>query len=111
MTTLLEARAAANEGMARATAHADEDIPGWSDAALAYIHSYALSHDRFTGWMVTHTAGLTGSVPVKSGKCWGILFVKAQKLGWVKKDGYAQDPNRHMNPCPVYRSLVYREAA
>lgn len=111
MTTLLEARAAANEGMQIATAHADEDIPGWSDMALEYIHSYALSHERFTGWHVTHTATLTNAVPQKSGKAWGALFQKAQRLKWIEKCGYAQDPNRNLNPCSVYRSLVYREAA
>ena len=105
------ARAARNEGMTRATNHADESTPGWSQAALDYLHNYALTHEVFPAWFVTAAAGLTRSVPVKSGKAWGSIFVKAKKLGWIERAGFRPDPNRHMNPAPVWRSLIYLEAA
>ena len=111
MPTIENARQARDDGMTLATSHADEATPGWSSVALDYLHNYALSHEIFPAWFVTAAAGLTRSVPEKSGKAWGSLFVKAQREGWIKKDGYTQDPNRHCNPAPVYRSFIFREAA
>lgn len=101
------ARKARDEGMQRSTDHADGDAPGWSDDALAFLKQYAEAHDQFVGWYVTKHAELSGKVaapPTK--KAWGSIFTKAQRLGWIEKNGYRQDPNRHANPCPVWASRI-----
>lgn len=104
-------RHARDVGMAQALDHAEADDPDFSDKATHYLYTYALTHDRFTGFMVTTSARITKSVKFKSGKAWGSLFVRAQREGWIVKDGFTTDAARHMNPCPVYKSLIYREAA
>lgn len=103
------ARQERDAGMARALQHAEAEVPAWGSLALSYLRRYAETHERFPGWFVTHAAGLSGAVPMPpTGKSWGAIFTKAARLGWIAKDGYAQDPNRHANPCPVWRSRVFR---
>ena len=103
------ARQARDEGMQQAVDHAESDIPGWGAQALSYLRQYAETHDRFHGWFVTKAADLTGAVPTPpTAKAWGSTFTKAARLGYIRKDGYGQDPHRHANPCPIWRSLVYR---
>ena len=105
-------RVARDEGMKRALDHAEADCAGWSDTAMAYLNGYALTHDRFTGWLVTTSAELTRSVPTPvTAKAWGSIFTKAARLKIIAKDGYTQDPNRHASPVPVWKSLIYRTAA
>lgn len=106
------ARRQAEEGMGRALEHAEADSPGWGSQALAYLRQYAETHDRFPGWFATQAADLTGAVPTPPTlKAWGSIFTKAARKGWIVKDGYGQDPHRHANPCPIWRSLIYRGAA
>ncbi len=107
-----DARVAREHGMQQALDHAERKVDNWGDVAMAFLHGYALSHDRFAGWMVTREAELTKAVQTPpTGKAWGSIFTKAARIGIIKKDGYAQDPNRHANPCPVWKSMVYKEAA
>lgn len=106
------ARAARDDGMARAADHAEEVVPGWGDLALSYLKRYAESHDRFPGWFVTREAELLQAIPAPPTlKSWGSVFTKAQRDGLIVKDGYTQDPRRHASPIPCWRSLIYREAA
>jgi hypothetical protein len=110
--TVEAARHAAQDGMKRALDHAEADCQGWGDTAMAYLHGYALSHERFTGWLVTTSAELRRAVPTPANaKAWGSVIQKAARLGIIQKDGFTTDPNRHNNPVPVWKSLVYREAA
>ena len=103
------ARAERDAGMRQATDHAEAETPGWSAQALAYLRQYAERRDRFPGWFVTEEAALSGEVPEPpTKKAWGSIFTKAARHGWIVKDGYRPDPHRHANPCPVWRSLVYR---
>lgn len=100
-----------NAGMQRATDHAEADHPNWGVLALDYLKAYAATHERFPGWFVTKAASLSKAVPEASGKAWGSIFTKAARQGWIVRDGFDKDPNRHMNPCPVWRSMCYRGQA
>jgi hypothetical protein len=103
------ARRQAEEGMRRSLEHAEAECEGWGDRALAYLRHYAENHDRFPGWFATQAAELTGSVPAPpTRKAWGAIFIKAARLGWIRKDGYTPDIHRKSNPCPVWASKVYR---
>lgn len=108
--SLAEARLVRDQKMQQALDHAESETARWGDRALAYLRRYAERHDRFPGWFVTKAADLTGAVPTPpTPKAWGAIFTKAARVGWIVKNGYTQDPHRHANPCPVWKSLIWRE--
>ena len=110
--SLDDARRVRDQKMGQALDHAEAESARWGTRALSYLRQYAESHDRFPGWFVTQAAELTGAVPTPPTlKSWGSIFTKAARAGWLVKDGYAQDPHRHANPCPIWKSMIYREAA
>ncbi len=102
------ARQERDAGMPRALEHAESDTPGWGDKAYAFLAQYALEHDRFPGWFVHREAEAAGCVPVASGKAWGSVLSRGARAGIIAKDGFIADVNRKMNPCPVWRSLIYK---
>lgn len=104
------ARDARDEGMERAHSHAESKKPGWSDMAYEFLKRYAETHDRFPGWFVTREVGLTRAVPAPpTPKAWGSVFRMAMKRGLIEHTNtFTQDPYRHANPCPVWRSLVFK---
>lgn len=106
MTTLESARQERDQKMQQALDHAEAETRAWGELALAYLRWYAERHDRFPGWFVTQTAGLSVPTP-PTPKAWGAIFTKAARDGLIRKDGYTQDPNRHANPCPIWASNVY----
>lgn len=103
------ARAEAEDGMQRALAHAEEQVPTWGDQALEFLKRYAEKRDVFPGWFVTREAELLQAVPTPPTlKAWGAAFKRAAALGYIKRTGYAPDPHRHASPCPVWSSLIYQ---
>ena len=108
MTGLAEARAQAEAGMTQALQHAEAVVPSWGDQALAFLKSYAERNQCFTAWLVTRCAELHKDFPAPpTGKAWGAIFKRAAYLGYIRRTGYAPDPNRHASPCPVWTSLIY----
>lgn len=96
-------------GMARATAHAEADTPGWSGLALAFLTAYAGQHETFTGHEVVTASRMAGAVPDASGKAWGSVFTKAARAGIIAKTGrFVADPNRHGCPVPTWQSRMAR---
>lgn len=91
-------------GMQLSLLHANSHDPQWMQSALEHLHAYALKHERFAGWMVSHS---TGAPVTAQPKAWGQVFRMAVKLHWIEKDGLTQDPTRHMNPVPVWKSRVW----
>ena len=110
--SLDDARTVRDQKMAQALEHAEVESARWGAQALDYLKWYAETHDRFPAWFVTQAAELCREVPTPpTPKAWGSIFTRAVRNGWLKKDGFAQDPNRHANPCPVWLSLLYRKEA
>ena len=110
--SLDDARRVRDQKMQQVLDHAEREQPKWGDLALAYLKRYAETHDRFVGWFVTQAADLTGAVPTPPTlKSWGSIFSKAARDGWLVKDGYAQDPHRHANPCPIWKILIHKAEA
>lgn len=107
--TLEAARSARDAGMQQALDHANDKTPQWSETALAYLKMYSKNHEHFVGWFVTNEAELSGAIDAPpTRKAWGSIFTAAVRRGWIEKSGYRQDPNRHCNPAPLWRSLIYR---
>lgn len=106
------ARALRDDGIARAVSHAEADAPGWTEIAYNFLVRYAENHQRFQCWMANQSSKNSGAVPVpENEKAWAAPIRKALKNGVIAKDGFAPNPKRHATDAPVYRSLVFREAA
>ena len=106
MTTLQQARAAANDGIARAANHAGSQF---IRTATAFIRLYAMKHKEFGGEVVVDAWNEAGFVRPSSDKAWGMAFRLAQKEGAIRRD-----PTRcvirkkgHCSPGPLWVSLVY----
>ena len=98
----LEAR---DRGVAQAVATAESVHDAWGELAYAFLAAYAGQHGEFAGWEVVRASNDSGAVPVVSGKAWGAIFLRAAHEGLIEKAGYAPDPNRHLNPAPVWRRV------
>ena len=111
MTTLLEARAQAAEGMQRATAHANEDIPGWSSVAYLFLESFCRSHEYFISEDVSDASKQWGMVQPPTDRAWGSVYRMALKRSLIVQDGAGRSRRRHASICPMWRSLIFKGAA
>ena len=103
------ARRQAEEGMGRALDRAERAVPRWGDLAFDRIVTYAKAHETFCGWMVVKAAALDPNFPQpENEKAWGAPMQRASRERVIERIGIAKDPNRHGNPIPLWRSLVYR---
>ena len=84
--------------MARAQAHADADVPEWTDTAAAFLRAYAQSCGG-TFLIEQARAASRGHIPQpENAKAWGPAAVLAVKRGWIVKAGYG--PARSSNGSP-----------
>lgn len=100
------ARAARDEGIARAVDKAEREIEGWSDLALKYIRLYASQHrgERFIGLDVRLASISYGLIQPSNPKAWGGPLKRASTLGIIRRVGAAPDPNRHCNLVPLWEA-------
>lgn len=101
------ARAQADEGMLRASLHAEQSQPGWLEIAYQALVDHARDHERFTSYEFRKASRLTFPTTPKA---LGSVFKRAAKEGIIERVGFAQDPDRHDSPAPVWRSRIYRPA-
>jgi len=82
-------------------------IPGWTGAAVSFIHEYAKAHPSFTTEQVRSAAADKLPNP-PDGRAWGPAVRKAVRLGYIQFSGYttASDPAVHSNVVKVWRSRV-----
>lgn len=103
----------AETGITSSAAHAEADVPGWSDHAMAllgrfvrleamYGASFApFTMEQFRLWAYHH--GLTR--PAEE-RCWGSVTQKALRLGLIVKVGYAAAASSNNSPKATYRGVV-----
>lgn len=109
--TLEDARQQADAGMRQALEHAEVVVPQWGELAYQRIVKYAREHERFCGWMVVKAAAMDPSFPAPpTEKAWGGPMKRAAHDGIIERVGTAKDPNRHGNPIPLWKSLVFQGA-
>ncbi len=96
------ARAGRDSGMQRAQEHAEDVAPGWADRAFAALCAYAKLAGRFTSYEFRMTAYSQGLDAPPTDKAFGPVFLRAVKAGVIQKTGYAQHPERHASPTPVW---------
>lgn len=78
------------EGMRRAVEHADRVEPEWSDDALAALQAYAILRrgESFLIEEVIKSSRKFFPQPPTT-KAWGAVVKRAQREGWLVKDGFA----------------------
>lgn len=105
---LLEARYARDAGMAAAADGAERQAAHWAHFALEFLKSYAIDfrHTAFIAHDVVSAARYSSVPTVTDERSWGVIFRRALKAGYIRKDGYRQAPHRHLSPTLQYRSLI-----
>jgi hypothetical protein len=100
------ARRAAQAGIDQAVEAADREITGWSDVALRYVRLYATQHRgaQFIGHDIVQASVAAGVIQPSNSKAWGAPIQRAARAGYIKRVGYAPDPNRHTNPVPLWEA-------
>lgn len=76
-------------GMARAQAHAEDDCPGWTERAAAFLRDYSL---YIGGAFLIEQGRLAarGKIPAPDNlKAWGPATQMAVRKGYITKIGYA----------------------
>lgn len=111
LPTLDAARSARNHGMQVAIDHAEDRAPGWGDVAYQFLVRYAASHCRFISEDVSDASKKWGMVQPPTDRAWGSVYRKAVRNGVIAQDGVGRSRRRHASICPMWRSLVFREAA
>jgi hypothetical protein len=108
-TTIDEALARADQGMARALDRAEGESPGWGDVAYKFLHRYAEEHREFPGFFVTAASEMAPGFPVpRNERAWGGIYKRAQRAGLIEKtQRRMKHPKRHGCEAIVYRSLVF----
>lgn len=88
----------AERGIAMAVDHADAEQPGWSEQALAFVVTYAASHDQFMAEDAREYAHKQGLPLPPEGRAWGYVLQSAAKRKLIVRAGY--QPARSSNGSP-----------
>lgn len=106
----LTAREARDEGMDRAKAKVEQDMPRWYELAVEAVRQYALKHREFMCESARARAEADGLAIPRDKRAWGHVMPMAAKRGYVEKIGQAQacDPKVHMNYAGLWRSRICR---
>ena len=101
---------ARDEGIRRATKHAEADKPGWTGEGLRFLQRYAEQHAEFAAFMVVGASELDEGFPQPDcQKAWGQVFKAACKSGIIEDSNKTvKHPRRHAVKATVWKSLVYR---
>jgi hypothetical protein len=96
-----------DEGMQRATGHADRQIPKWSERAYSLLRSFAfLNPDRiFKTEDVRKWATPAFIEEPPDRRAWGSVLRRASLAGVIRHAGYGchQDPSRHRGLSTLWR--------
>lgn len=105
---IAKARAAAQEGIDRAVAHAERDVPGWADVAFEFVKLHAIRNrgKRFTGYEIVQAALAYGVPKPPTDKAFGGPIQRASRAGVIRKVGTVPDPNpeRHGSDVPLWEA-------
>lgn len=102
MNTAVQAR---DDGMERATAHADAVSDRWRVNALAAVVDY-ITRDLFVEDFTAEDVREWARLPEPPDRrAWGTIMVVAARKGYIAKAGYRphRDPSRHHGVSTVWR--------
>lgn len=98
-----QARAQRDAGMQQALEHAQRVDESWPEQAFRHLIDYAETHETFISHNVTE-----GLPAPTDDRAWGNIFVRAAKVGIIKRIGYGVSHRRHASPTPLWQSCVFR---
>ena len=90
------AEAEAQRGMDQSAATAEQDRPGWSEAAYSLLCRFAADHPE--GFTSEDVADAGEPLGLGSSKAWGAVYQRAARNGIIVKAGYAPTRRRHLSP-------------
>lgn len=101
-----QARRAAQDGIDQAVAAAERSAPGWSTEAFAFIRKFAEQQrgKRYIGHEIVQASIAAGVAQPQNEKAWGGPIQRAARAKVITRVGYAEDPNRHGNPVPLWET-------
>jgi hypothetical protein len=102
--------AGAEDGAQRAADHAEDENPGWQDAALDYVLKVArLRPDApFMIEDVREFAEAQGLPPPPDARAWGAVALKAKRAKIIVRDGFGFTTRgpAHAHPRSVWRAAA-----
>lgn len=103
----IDAKRLAQRGIDQAVAAADRELAGWSDDAFLFVRTYAEQNrgGNFIGHDIVNASVAAGVAQPPNPKAWGGPIQRAARLKIIERIGYAEDPNRHGNPVPLWRTV------
>lgn len=107
---LRAARGLADEGIAAAVDHADDEVPGWSDIAYEFAKFYCRKHEFIVFEAIAKEAYERKLVPrPPSEQAWGAIARTCQKNEIIVKESTAvkRDPKSHASLTYLWKSLIY----
>lgn len=96
------ARAGRDAGMAAAIAHAEHLAEGWGERAYAALIQFARHRQSFTSYDFRQAVGALGLDRPPTDKAYGSVFLRAARVGVIRKNGYVPHPERHASPTPIW---------
>jgi len=102
---LLDLMGVTREAIAAAAAGAENDMPGWGDAAYLALSRFGEIGQRFMIEEVRAHAEQNGLPCPRDGRAWGSVASRAAKDRIIKKAGYSAS----RNPCAHHRPTTLWE--
>lgn len=103
------AQRAADDGMQRASAHADRVCNQWTMMAFGFLKGFAQMNEFFMTEHVRLNSELRELPQPPDNRAWGTVVTMAVKAGWIAKSHYAPSATGHMRPCVVWRSRLFKK--
>lgn len=96
-----------DQGIKRALDAAEKKDLSWGEIAYTFLIRYAERHKEFLAEDVRSASKYLVPQP-PSNRAWGSIFVKANKNGIIKADGFGfvKNPKAHRTPATKWRSKI-----
>lgn len=102
---------ARDAGIRQAIEHAEEERPGWSERAYAFLLEYARRHSEFISEDVSDAAIAAGEPQPPTLRAWGQIYRRAIKNDVIIQVGAGRSRRRNASICPRWGSLLFKGRA
>ncbi len=94
-----DAEARRDVGIRASVDHADREVIGWSDEAVALVRLFAVGHiGEFLTENVREWAYASGLPLPPDGRAWGAVMRRAERFGYVRAVGYRAARSSNLSP-------------
>jgi hypothetical protein len=99
-------RAARDAGMAQVAGKAERAVPGFAEAAYAFLLHYISRHSEFPGEDLVLAAREAGIEP-HDDRAWGPVFKRAARADLIRRIGYVPRKRGHGSPGPKWMTTPH----